>query len=107
MANARLSVQDKATRGEVVPVRLAILHAMETGFRRDIDGRAITRNVIRFVACRYAGREVWRADLSSGISANPYFEFFFRADMSGELELTWEDDSMEKGLIRARIEVAG
>jgi len=105
MALARLGIQEKARRGEVLPARLLILHAMETGFRLDAEGRAIARNVIRFIVCRYAGREVWRADLGSGIAANPYFEFFIRADVSGDIELHWEDDTLEKGSIRARIEV--
>jgi sulfur-oxidizing protein SoxZ len=107
MALARLSVQEKATRGEIVPVRLVILHAMESGFRLDADGRAFAKNVIRLVVCRYAGREVWRAEFSSGIAANPLMEFFIRADGSGDIELTWEDDNMEKGSVRKRIEVIG
>jgi sulfur-oxidizing protein SoxZ len=105
MALARLSIPEKASRGDVLPVRLLIQHAMESGFRLDAEGRAIAKNVIRYVTCRYAGREVWRADLSSGIAANPYFEFFVRADVSGEIELAWQDDAGEKGSIGARIEV--
>ncbi|MBL0123061.1 MAG: thiosulfate oxidation carrier complex protein SoxZ [Betaproteobacteria bacterium] len=106
MALARLSVQEKATRGEIVPVRLVILHAMESGFRLDANGQTIAKNVIRAITCRYAAREVWRAELSSGIAANPYFEFFVRADVSGDIEVVWEDDNKEKGSIRQRIEVA-
>ena len=106
MALARLSVQAIAKTGEILPVRLVIQHAMESGFRLDAEGRAIARNVIRSVVCRYAGREVWRADLGSGIAANPYFEFFIRADVSGDIEFTWEDDAMEKGSIRAPVRVA-
>jgi hypothetical protein len=34
-------------------------------------------------------------------------EFFIRADGSGDIELTWEDDNMEKGSVRKRIEVIG
>lgn len=107
MALARISMQPTAKRGEIVPVRLAILHPMETGFRLDAEGRAIAKNVIKFMVCRYAGREVWRAALSSGIAANPYFECTLRADLSGDVEFQWEDDAMEKGAIRARIEVTG
>ena len=106
MALARLSVQGKATRGEAVPVRLVIQHAMETGFRVDSEGRAYAKNLIRFVVCRYAGREVWRTVPGSGIAANPYMEFFIRADISGDIEMNWEDDLGEKGSVRARLEVS-
>lgn len=105
MALARLSVQESAARGEIVPVRLVIQHAMESGFRLDAEGRTIARNLLRQVVCRYAGRDVWRAELSSGISANPYFEFYFRADVSGDIELAWQDDAREKGSVRAFIKV--
>lgn len=106
MALARLSVQAKAKTGEAVPVRLVIQHAMETGFRVETDGRTVPKNLIKIVICKYAGREVWRAELGSGVSANPYFEFFIRADKSGEINVNWEDDAGEKGNVSARIEVA-
>jgi sulfur-oxidizing protein SoxZ len=79
---------------------------METGFRVDEQGRSIARNLIRFVVCRYAGREVWRAELGSGIAANPYMECFIRADMSGEIEMNWEDERGDKGSARTRLEVS-
>ena len=105
MSIGRLSVQAKATRGATVPVRLVIQHPMETGFRVDAEGRTIAKNLIRFVVCRYVGREVWRAELASGIAANPYVECFIRADMSGDIEMNWEDDLGEKGSVRSRLEV--
>ena len=87
-------------------MRLVIQRPMETGFRVDAEGRLIARNLIRFVACRFAGREVWRAELGSGVSANPYIECFLRADISGDIEMNWEDDPSEKGSVRARLEVS-
>ncbi len=105
MSTGRLSIQAKATRGAAVPVRLVIQHVMETGFRVDAEGRTIAKNLIRFIVCRYAGREVWRAELGSGTAANPYVEFFIRADVSGDIEMNWEDDLGEKGSVRVRLEV--
>ena len=106
MALARLSIQTKAKRGDTVPVRLVIQHPMETGSRVDTEGRPTAKNLIRFVVCRYANREVWRAQLGSSVSANPYVEFFVRADMSGDIEMIWEDDLGEKGSVRARLVVS-
>ena len=73
MALARLSVQEKARKDEVVPVRIVIQHPMETGYRVEADGRSVPKNVVHRIACTFAGREVWHAELGSGISANPYF----------------------------------
>jgi sulfur-oxidizing protein SoxZ len=105
MAFARLSMASTAAKGEVLPLRLVIQHPMETGFRVGADGRAFARNVIRLVTCRYAGADVFRAELGSGVSANPYFEFFLRAETSGDVVCAWQDDAGEKGSVSATLVV--
>lgn len=106
MANAKIQVPAEVKRGEVVEVRLLIRHPMETGFRHDEVGRIIPQNVINQVTCRYNGVEVFRAELFSGIAANPYLSFFTVAEASGDLELTWGDDAgaieTERVAIRVR-----
>jgi len=93
MANTRIQIPAKIKRGDVVEVRLLIRHPMETGFRHDNVGRPIPRNVITLVTCRYNGEEIFRAELFSGVAANPYLAFFTTASDSGELEVTWTDDT--------------
>jgi len=75
---ARIQIPREARRGEVIEIRILIQHPMETGYRHDDVGRLIKRNVINVLSCRYNGVEVFRADLSSGISANPYVQFLYR-----------------------------
>lgn len=104
---ARLQVPRQARRGEVLEIRIAIQHPMETGFRRDASGREIPKNVINRISCRYNGVEVFRGLLGSGIAANPYLDFFTVADASGELVLDWIDDAGNAGSERASIVVAG
>ena len=106
MALARIQVPPQAKRGELVPVRLAIQHPMETGFRYDNMGRAIPKNVINTLVCRYNGDEVFRAEMGSGISANPYLQFFVRAETSGDLVFEWVDDAGERGAERVPLTVA-
>ncbi len=106
MNNFRLSVPATAKRGELVPIRLIIQHPMETGFRLDAAGKAYTKNVIHDIVCRYNGVEVLRMELSSGIAANPYLEFFARAEASGEIAIDWIDDAGDKGQARAAITVS-
>ncbi|MGE0821470.1 MAG: thiosulfate oxidation carrier complex protein SoxZ [Candidatus Binatia bacterium] len=93
MANTRIQVPDDAKRGEVMEIRLLIRHPMETGFRHDNRGRRIPKNVIHSLRCQYNGTEVFRAEFSSGIAANPYLSFFTVARDSGELEFIWTDDT--------------
>lgn len=103
---ARIRVPREARRGEVIEVRVLIQHAMETGFRHDDVGRLIPRNVINAFSCRYNGVEVFRADLSSGIAANPYLQFYTVAEASGDFEISWIDDREERGSERASIAVS-
>ena len=104
---ARVQVPREAKRGQPMEVRIIIQHPMETGYRHDDVGHLIKRNVITVLSCRYNGVEVFRADLSSGISANPYVQFYTVAETSGDLEFTWIDDEGERGAERQSIVVRG
>ena len=102
---ARVQVPRQAKRGEVIDVRIAIQHPMETGFRFDLMGKAIPKNVINSLVVRYNGNEIFRAELGSGVAANPYLQFFTVAEASGEIEVSWVDDAGNRGAERARITV--
>jgi sulfur-oxidizing protein SoxZ len=105
MAVSRIQVPKQVKRGELVLVRIAIQHPMETGFRFDHGGRPIPKNVVNTLTCRYNGAEVFRAEMGSGISANPYLQFYTRAHESGELVFEWIDDAGERGAERVAITV--
>jgi sulfur-oxidizing protein SoxZ len=102
---ARIQVPKEAKRGELITVRIAIQHPMETGFRFDHSGRPIPKNVVNTLTCRYDGVEVFRAEMGSGISANPYLQFYTRATSSGELAFEWVDDAGERGAEHVAITV--
>lgn len=106
MALARLLLPERVAAGDVIAVRLLIQHGMETGYRQDIGGRVIPRNVIRLVRCTLAGREVFVCEPSSGIAANPYFEFPVRVLQGGEWLVQWEDDAGVKGEWRQAMTLA-
>ncbi|MES2565152.1 MAG: thiosulfate oxidation carrier complex protein SoxZ [Pseudomonadota bacterium] len=103
MAVSRIQVPKQAKRGELMLVRIAIQHPMETGFRFDNGGRPIPKNVVNTLVCRYNDAEVFRAEMGSGISANPYLQFYTRARESGELVFEWIDDAGERGAERVAI----
>lgn len=104
---ARVQLPERAKRGEVIEVRIAIQHPMETGFRYDVLGRAIPKNVINNLVVRYNGAEIFRAELGSGIAANPYLQFYTVARDSGGIEVSWVDDAGRRGSERAAITVTG
>ena len=107
MALARVQLPASAKRGEVIAVRIAIQHPMETGFRYDNMGRAIPKNVVNSLRVRYNGTEIFRAEMGSGIAANPYLQFYAVAEASGEFDFEWVDDNGDRGMERATISVTG
>ena len=106
MPDARVNLAGPVRRGEPFEVRISIRHPMETGYRVDDAGRPVTRNVIRAFVCRYNGADVFSAQLSSGIAANPYLRFFVTARESGELTFEWTDEAGVRGTERAAVVVA-
>lgn len=97
MSVARIRVPPTARRGELVEIRIAIQHTMETGFRMDNNGKVIPKNTVNNLTCRYNGVEVFRAEMGSGIAANPYLQFYIVAQDSGNVEFAWVDDRGETG----------
>lgn len=104
---ARVQVPREAKRGEIIEIRIAIQHTMETGFRYDNFGKPIPKNVINQIVCRYEGVEIFRAELGSGVAANPYLQFSTIAQTSGEIVFDWVDDAGVHGSERASITVSG
>ena len=102
---ARVSVPASVKRGVIFEVRIVIQHPMETGYRLDDAGRTIPKNVINSLVARYNGEEIFRAELGSGIAANPYVQFYATAEASGEIEFSWVDDAGQRGAEHAAIAV--
>jgi len=102
---ARVQLPQTARRGEVISVRIAIQHVMETGFRFDVNGRAIPKNVINTLTVRYNDAEIFRAEMGSGVAANPLLQFYTVAEASGDFVFEWVDDAGQRGTERATLVV--
>jgi len=105
MMLGRVQVPQSVKRGEPFEVRVIVQHPMETGLRRDLQGQAIPVNIVDKLACTYGSREVFRAELGTGIAANPYLVFYVVARESGPLEITWSDDRGQQGRASALVNV--
>lgn len=88
----RVRLPDQAQTGEIIEIKALITHVMETGNRKDADGKPIRRNIINTFTAHYDGVLVFKANLGSGISANPYLSFFLKVPGPGELTVSWLDD---------------
>ena len=102
---ARVQLPREAKRGEIIEIRISIQHPMETGFRFDHAGKAIAKNVVNELVCRFNDEVIFRAETGSGVAANPYLEFHTVAEISGEFLFEWIDDAGKRGSERASLVV--
>ena len=83
-------------RGDTVEVKALVSHVMETGLRKDREGKVIPRKILNKFICTVSGKEVFSADFEPAVSPNPYIQFKFKARESGPVVLTWVDDDGSK-----------
>jgi sulfur-oxidizing protein SoxZ len=105
MGKARIKLPEAAQVGEIIEVKTLVSHVMETGQRKDADGKIIPRSIINSFKATYAGAEVFSAELHPGISANPYLSFFMKVPGPGEFEFTWVDDAGAKIVEKQKLNV--
>jgi sulfur-oxidizing protein SoxZ len=105
MKSARIVVPPKAARGQVIEIKTLIQHPMETGYRRNDVGEAIPRHIVQSLAVTYAGAEIFRADMTQGVAANPYVAFTTVAVTTGDIVFTWTDDKGATHSEKARLVV--
>ena len=93
MTRALINVPAKAKRGEVIGMKVLISHTMETGFRYTTTGERIERDIVHTFVATYNGDEIFRAELHSAMSANPFLAFHTVATDSGIIEFKWFGDN--------------
>ena len=93
MARALINVPPKAKVGEIIEIKTLVSHPMETGYRVGLGGEMIPRDIIETFVCTYNGEEIFRADFSQAIAANPYLSFHTMAMETGVLEFRWIGDN--------------
>ena len=92
-AQPRIKLDKKEVKkGDIVEVKALVQHIMETGQRKDAQGQTIPRKILNKFSCTVAGKQVFAADFETAVSANPYIQFKFRAEESGQVVLSWTDD---------------
>ncbi|MBX9592083.1 MAG: thiosulfate oxidation carrier complex protein SoxZ [Hyphomonadaceae bacterium] len=105
MTKPRIRLPEQAKVGEVIEVKTLISHVMETGQRKEADGKSIPRSIINSFTAKFAGTEVFNAELQPGISANPYIAFHMKVPGPGEFEFTWVDDAGVKVVEKQKLNV--
>jgi len=71
-------------------------HPMETGQRKDADGKIIPLHFIQNVTVRVNGKVVMEGEISQAVSRNPVFTFRVKGGAKGDkIEVSWLDNQGE------------
>jgi sulfur-oxidizing protein SoxZ len=88
----RIKLPKEAKKGEVIEIKTLIAHVMETGLRKDPDGKIIPRKIINKFTAEFNGKPVFSVDIEPAVAANPYMQFTAKVEESGTFKFTWTDD---------------
>ena len=69
----RLKLPKEAKKGDVIEIKTLMPHIMESGQRKDKDGKPIPRKIINKFTCEFNGKPVFSANLEPAIAANPVY----------------------------------
>jgi len=106
MAKPRIKLPKTVKAGETIEVKTLIRHKMESGHRKDEQGKTIPRSIINRFVVDFNGENVLDVALNPSVSANPYFKFEVTIPESGELNFTWHDDNGSKYESKKKITVS-
>ena len=90
--------------GDSTEVKVLMNHEMETGQRKDAQGKAIPAWHIQTVTATWNGRTVLSAQWGPAVSKNPFLAFKFKGGAKGEkVQITWVDNKGDKRTDEATI----
>jgi sulfur-oxidizing protein SoxZ len=79
-------------------------HEMETGQRKDPQGKTIPAWYIQTVTATHNGKTVLTAQWGPAVAKNPFMSFNFKGGAKGEkVQVTWTDNRGEKRTDEATI----
>jgi sulfur-oxidizing protein SoxZ len=91
-------------KGDITEIRVLMVHPMETGQRKDADGKLVPAHFIQEVSVRLNGRPVIEGQISQAVSRNPVFSFRLKGAKAGDqLEIAWLDTRGERSQATAAI----
>jgi len=90
--------------GDSTEVKVLMNHEMETGQRKDAQGKAIPAWFIQSVTATWNGRTVLAAQWGPAVAKNPFLAFKFKGGAKGEkVQIVWVDNRGDKRTDEATI----
>ena len=80
-------------QGGITEIRVLMTHPMETGLRKDSEGKIVPMHFIQNVTVKLNGRTVVDGQISQAVSRNPVFSFRVKGGAKGDkVEVSWVDN---------------
>lgn len=80
-------------KGDLCEVRVLVSHPMETGQRKDNDGKTIPAHFIQTMTVSLNGKPVVSGQLNTSVSRNPVFAFKLKGAKPGDkIAVAWKDN---------------
>ena len=90
--------------GDSTEVKVLMNHEMETGQRKDAQGKVIPAWFIQDVTATWTGKTVLAAQWGPAVAKNPFLSFKFKGGAKGDkVVITWVDNRGEKRTDEATI----
>ena len=90
--------------GDSTEVKVLMNHEMETGQRKDAQGKTVPAWFIQNVTATWNGKTVLNAQWGPAVSKNPFLAFKFKGGVKGEkVQITWTDNKGDKRTDEATI----
>jgi sulfur-oxidizing protein SoxZ len=78
-------------------VKVLMAHVMETGLRKDANGKTIPAHFIQNVVVRHKDRVVLDAQFGPSVAQNPFIAFKFKGGAKGDkIVVSWVDSKGER-----------
>ena len=82
--------------GDKTTVRVLMSHEMETGQRKDADGKTVPAWFIQEVTAALNGKQVLQAEWGPAVSKNPFLQFVVKGAKAGDkIAVSWKDNKGE------------
>lgn len=82
--------------GDKATVRVLMAHEMETGQRKDAEGKVIPAWYIQEVTASLNGKPIFAAEWGPAVSKNPFLQFNIKGAKAGDkLSVSWKDNRGE------------
>src|SRR5678816_642813 len=90
--------------GDSTEVKILMSHEMETGQRKDAQGKTVPAWFIQNVTATHNGKTVLSAQWGPAVAKNPFLAFKFKGGAKGDkIQVTWTDSKGDKRTDEATI----